>query len=67
MTVHSTLLKLKELHYDQLAPKAREMVDTCLWGLDGMGELRDWEVRDYLTDKQIEYIKRIGERYFAKS
>ena len=63
MTLHNKLLKLKEHHYDDMSKKAQKLVDNCLDGLDGLGEVLDCEALIYISEKQVDYINKVWERY----
>ena len=58
-TVHQTLISIRQYCYRRLNLTEKHFVDKSIWGLDGLGDLNDHEVSDYLTDKQVSWIRRI--------
>jgi hypothetical protein len=61
----SVFLDLKDLfkRRNYLNPNHKKVVVELLDGVCGLGEPSDHTLRDYLTDKQIKYIKDLVKRY----
>jgi hypothetical protein len=64
MTIHQIIKELaKEEVFIHLTVKAQSMIANAYEGLQGLGEASDESAKEYLTEKQIDYIKKIGKRY----
>lgn len=62
-TIHQTLTLLRQFHYNSLNRVEKRFVDLKIWGLDGMGAVDDHQVKDYLTDNECGWIRKMGKRF----
>lgn len=63
MTVHSAIKLIKKWHYNSLNPREKKFIFDMESGLDGMGEVSDVDVIDYMTRGQIQFVWDIGKRF----
>ena len=63
MTVHRTLQLVVEFYKPRMTFWERNFAKKMLDGLSGMGDVDDNQVKDFLTDKQVAAVRKIGKRF----
>ena len=63
MTVHRTLQLVLEFYKPRLNFTERNFVKRMLDGLSGMGDVDDTMVKEFLSEKQIKFVRDIGKRF----
>ena len=63
MTVHGALKLIKQWHYTSINRTEKAFVDSMLSGLDGMGDVNDHDVKDYLTAPQEKFVWDIAKKF----
>lgn len=66
-TIFQTLNLVKKWHYLSLSRYEKIAISSILGGVEGLGDVSDIDVKDYLSDKQIAFVRRVGKRYLITS
>ena len=62
-TIHETLKLILAWQYRNLNYYEKKALKSFYEGLDGMGELKDEQVKEYLSPKQIKLIREVGKKF----
>lgn len=61
MTIYEKLRQIKEQHFHELhRENERQFIEDMYDGIQGLGEIDDIEIADYLTERQIKWIEDIA-------
>jgi len=63
MTVRETGFLIWGYYKNRLNFFERKLLEKLLDGISGLGEIDDNEIQSYLSDKQIGFIKKLGQRF----
>lgn len=63
MTLHQALKLVERWHYRSLNTTEKRFLDAMLDGLSGLGDVNDLQVKDFLTDKQVDFGWKIAGRF----
>lgn len=63
MTVHQAGNLVLEHYSRRLNFYERNLLKKLMDGVDGLGDVSDLEIREYLTDAQIDFIKKLAKKF----
>lgn len=63
MTIYQTALLIKKYYWMRLNFFEKTLLDKLIDGISGLGYPKDDEIKEYLTTKQMQFIKRLGKRF----
>lgn len=63
MTVRQIGFLVWEYYRRRLNLYEKKALDNILGGISGLGEITDEEVKEYLSEKQVNFIKNLGKRF----
>lgn len=66
MTVHQAIKLINEYHKNRLVWTERRFLEEILDGLDGLGDLNDREVLEYISEKQVRWVWQIAKRFLIR-
>lgn len=62
-TILETLKLVKKWHYRKLNPKSKDFIDKMIEGLDGLGDINDTQVGDYISPGQEKFVRDLGAKF----
>lgn len=66
MTTHQALKLVNQYYGETLRAYDREFLKTMLDGLDGLGDVSESVIEEYLTQKQVNYAWKLANRFGIK-
>lgn len=62
-SILQTVNMLKKWHYQSLASYEKRFIDSISKGIDGLGDIDDLSIKEYLSDKQIKLVRQVARKF----